>query len=64
MVIHAAFRRVNLSGAQTLAACFLQILDIAVGDANRTDSLRFASSSESLAVSRLAHLLLYRRDIF
>ena len=64
MVIHAASRRVNLSGAKTLAACCLNRNDIAAGDANRTDSVRFASSSGPLAISRLAHLLLCRRDIF
>ena len=31
--------------------------DIAAGDANGTDSVRFASSSGPLAISCLAHLL-------
>ena len=64
MVIHAASRRVNLSGAKTLAACCLNRNNIAAGGANRRDSVRFASSSGPLAFSCLAYLLLYRRHIF
>jgi hypothetical protein len=64
MVIHAACRRVNLSGAKTLPACCVNRSAIAAGHANRTDSVRFASSLGPLSISCLAHLLFCRRDIF